>query len=77
MGARINDLQRKSFICKESENDTYRFPQINIGSQKAAIKLFATLSEPNALVTRTSLKEDDSQKVINAPRRGGAQINDR
>jgi len=26
MGARINDLQRKSLICKESENDTFRFP---------------------------------------------------
>jgi hypothetical protein len=29
---------------KESENDIFRFPQINIGSQKAAIRLFATLS---------------------------------
>jgi hypothetical protein len=26
LGARINDLQRKSLICKESENDTFRFP---------------------------------------------------
>jgi hypothetical protein len=43
-GAQINDRQCKSLICKESENDTFRFPQINIGSQKAAIRPFATLS---------------------------------
>jgi hypothetical protein len=45
MGAQINDLQRKLLICEESENDTFRFPQINVGSQKAAIRLFATLSK--------------------------------
>jgi hypothetical protein len=26
-GARINDLQCKSLICKESENDTFHFPR--------------------------------------------------
>jgi hypothetical protein len=26
MGAQINDLQNKSLICKETENDTFRFP---------------------------------------------------
>ena len=26
-GAQINDLHRKSLICKESENDTFHFPQ--------------------------------------------------
>ncbi len=25
-GAQINDRQCKSLICKESENDTFRFP---------------------------------------------------
>jgi len=25
-GAQINDLHRKLLICKESENDTFRFP---------------------------------------------------
>ncbi len=26
-GAQINNLHRKSLICEESENDTFRFPQ--------------------------------------------------
>jgi len=55
-GAQINDglyeSLGKSLICKGSENDTFRFPQINIGSQKAAIRLFATLS--TSTITRIS-----------------------
>jgi hypothetical protein len=37
-GAQINGLQRKSLICKESENDTFRFPW----SKKATNGLFTT-----------------------------------
>jgi len=43
-GAQINDMECKSLICKESENDTFRFPQRNYEFQKVTPGLFATLS---------------------------------
>jgi hypothetical protein len=50
-GAQINDQQGKSLICEESGNDTFRFPQLNIESQKAAIRLFATLSVDDSAIS--------------------------
>jgi len=44
MGAQINDLQRNLLICKESENDTFRFPQKKYEFQKVTPGLFTTLS---------------------------------
>jgi hypothetical protein len=65
-GTQINDRQYKPLICKVSENDTFRLPQLNIGSQKAAIRLFVTLSMTDEFIKSPSISSASVRTEVGA-----------